>query len=166
MIYDLRFTIYGLRFTIFFKGSYYLLILDRLMFEITKSQEMDKKIFQEKTMNLAVRILRMVESMPQTNVANVLGKQIIRSSTSVGANYRAACRAKSPRDFINNLKIVEEEADETLFWLEMIEKSGIITIGKLDNLKLETNQVVSMVVSSLKTLKTQKKRDEIVNRKP
>jgi four helix bundle protein len=117
---------------------------------------MDKQTFQKKTMELGIRIINMVGKMPQTNAARVMGGQLLRSSTSVGANYRAACRAKSRRDFINKLKIVEEEADETLYWLDLIEKAGIFSQGKLDDLRLQTNELISMIVSSLKTMKSQK----------
>jgi four helix bundle protein len=116
---------------------------------------MDKETFQKKTMELGIRIIKMVGTMPQSNASRVIGGQLLRSSTSVGANYRAACRAKSKKDFINKLKIVEEEADETLFWLELIEKSGFFSRVMLDSLKLETDELISMIVSSLKTLKSQ-----------
>ena len=105
-------------------------------------------------MELGLRVIRMIGMMPETRFSMILGKQVLRSATSVGANYRAACRAKSRKDFINNLKIVEEEADETLFWLEMIEETGIFSHGKLESLKTETNEVISMIVTSLKTLRS------------
>ena len=114
---------------------------------------MHKEIFQKRTMDLATRIIQMVNTMPHTDVAKILGNQIVRSSSSVGANYRATCRGKSKGDFINKLKIVEEEADETLFWLDMIENSGIIKGEKLISLKSEMNEIVGMVVASLKTLR-------------
>jgi len=81
----------------------------------------------------------------------VISNQIIRSSTSVGANYRAVCRAKSNADFINKLRIVEEEADETLFWFEILEETQIIKSDELQSLKRETNEILSIVVSSIKT---------------
>lgn len=114
---------------------------------------MDKRTFQKKTKDLGLHTIRMIEMMPRTTSAKILGGQILRCSTSVGANYRAACRSKSRKDFINKLKIVEEEADETLFWLEMIEESGIFRSDLLKSLKIETNEILSMIVSSLKTLR-------------
>jgi four helix bundle protein len=76
----------------------------------------------KRTKCFAVRIIRLVESLPKTQTGNVIGRQLLRSGTSVGANYRAACRAKSTADFINKLKIVEEEADETLYWIRVINR--------------------------------------------
>lgn len=75
---------------------------------------------------IGVETIKLVELLPQNPAAWVLSKQIIRSSTSVGANYRAAYRAKSTADFINKLKIVEEEADETIYWMEVLQEAGLI----------------------------------------
>ncbi|MEP7324288.1 MAG: four helix bundle protein, partial [Saprospiraceae bacterium] len=82
-----------------------------------------------------------------------ISKQIVRSATSIGANYRAVCLAKSKADFINKLKIVEEECDETIFWLEVIEEAGILTIDRLKNLKSESMELFAIFVSSLRTAK-------------
>lgn len=81
---------------------------------------MNETIFKQRTKNLALRVIRLVESLPNTKTAHIIGKQLIRSATSVGANYRASCRAKSTADMINKLKIVEEETDETLYWMELL----------------------------------------------
>lgn len=89
-----------------------------------------------------------------------IGKQIVRSATSVGANYRAACRAKSNADFIYKLKIVEEEADETLYWLELLEETNLIEKTSIIHLKSEVNEILSIVVASIKTMKS-----KISNRK-
>jgi four helix bundle protein len=82
----------------------------------------------------------------------LLGLQILRSGTSVGANYRAACRAQSPKDMIKKLRIVEEEADESIFWLELIGESGLMPVQRLKNLLQETNEILAMTVASIKTL--------------
>lgn len=78
---------------------------------------MNSQDLKQRTKSFALRIIKLVESLPRERVSDVLGKQILRSGTSVGSNYRAACRAKSPADFIFKLGIVEEELDETIFWL-------------------------------------------------
>jgi four helix bundle protein len=83
----------------------------------------------------------------------VIAKQLIRSSTSIGANYRAACRAKSALDFINKLKIVEEETDETLYWLELLEESSLVQKDKISDLLEETNEILSIIVASINTAK-------------
>ncbi len=81
----------------------------------------------------------------------MIGGQIVRSGTSIGANYRAACRAKSTADYINKLKIVEEEADETLYWLELLVEAQIIPAADLAPLMKEVDEIVAMTVSSIKT---------------
>ncbi|MFM7405461.1 MAG: four helix bundle protein [Cuspidothrix sp.] len=95
---------------------------------------MNEQQFKTRTKQLALRVIRLVESLPTTKTADVIGKQLLRSATSVGANYRAACRAKSTADLIAKLSIVEEEADETLYWLELLIESRLITVEKLNNL--------------------------------
>ena len=84
---------------------------------------------------------------------NALGNQIIRSGTSPGANYRSACLGKSDKDFLNKLKMVEEELDETLYWLELIVESGIVKKELLDDLMKENQELFSIIVSSIKTIK-------------
>jgi four helix bundle protein len=113
---------------------------------------MDEAEFKRRTKELALRTIRLIESLPQSVTANILGKQLLRSSTSVGANYRAACRSKSIPDMINKLRIVEEEADESMYWLELIGESNTISQDRLSGLIAEFNEIVAMVVSSQKTL--------------
>lgn len=106
-----------------------------------------------RTKQFALRIIRLVQSLPPNLVADVIGKQLLRSGTSVGANYRASCRAKSTADFIHKLAIVEEEADESIYWMELLVEGKIVKENLLENLMDEANQILSMVVSSIKTLK-------------
>jgi len=82
-----------------------------------------------------------------------LGKQLVRAATSIGANYRAACRAKSEADMIAKLGTVEEEADETLYWLELIVEAGLIPEARLADLMKEVNEIISMTVSSIRTIR-------------
>ena len=91
--------------------------------------------------------------LPHSREFNAYVNQLIRSSSSVGANYRASQRAKSTADFINKLKIVEEEADETIYWLEIIEETNLYHSPKINELKKELNELLSIVVSSIKTLR-------------
>ncbi|HMT76109.1 MAG: four helix bundle protein [Saprospiraceae bacterium] len=95
----------------------------------------------------------MVDELPNKPSAWAIAKQIIRSSTSIGANYRAARRAKSTADFINKLKIMEKEADETQYWLEILEESNLINTERIETIKKEVNEIVSIVVASIKTAK-------------
>jgi four helix bundle protein len=83
----------------------------------------------------------------------VLGKQLLRSGTSVGANYRAACRGKSRRDVIHKLSIVEEEADEALYWIELLIDSGLLDSAKVGQLRGDIDQIVAMTVASIRTMR-------------
>lgn len=119
---------------------------------------MNQQQFKDRTQNLAIRIIKMTEALPQHSLSsNVISKQIVRSATSIGANYRAACRAQSPAAMIAKLAIVEEEADETLFWMEMLVKADIVKQDRLTALMQETNENLSMTVASIKTLKAKTK---------
>lgn len=104
-------------------------------------------------MNFAIRIIKMTDHLPKTDWGRVLTNQILRSASSVGANYRSACRSKSKKDFINKLKTVEEEMDETLYWLMLIEECELIKSEKLIQLKEEGNELLAIFVTSLKTAK-------------
>lgn len=111
---------------------------------------MDKAVMQRRTKQVALRVIRLVRALPTTLEADVIGKQLLRSGTSVGANYRAACRAKSKADHINKLKIVEEEADESLYWLELLVEAEILPLTKLADLMREVDEILSIIVASLK----------------
>lgn len=111
---------------------------------------------REKTKHLAIEIIKLVEGLPRGKVADVLGKQILRSGTSVGANYRAASRARSKPDFISKMGIVEEEADETLYWLELLLEAKLVTPNQIQGLVNESDEIVAMVVSSIKTARRNK----------
>jgi four helix bundle protein len=104
-----------------------------------------------RTKLFALRIIKMVENLPETKTSKTLGNQVLRSGTSAAANYRAGCLAKSKRDFINKLKIVEEEADETIFWLELLEESGIFSRDKLLPIKTEAHEILKIIIASIKT---------------
>jgi four helix bundle protein len=114
---------------------------------------MKKPDLLERTQNFGVRIMNLVEHLPSSRSSIVIANQLLRSATSIGANYRAVQRAKSSRDFVNKLKIVEEETDETLFWIELIEKGKIFPSGKIRNVRTEAMELLSIFVASLKTAK-------------
>lgn len=117
---------------------------------------MNEQEFKNRTKQLALRVVRVVEALPGGVAADVMGRQLLRCATSVGANYRAACRAQSNADMIHKLKIVEEEADETVYWLELIIDSGLMPAERLKPLTIEANEVVAMTVASIKTLRGRK----------
>jgi len=107
-----------------------------------------------RTKNIGLEIIKLIDDLPNKPSAWAVSKQIVRSSTSIGANYRAACRAKSMADFLNKLKIVEEETDETLYWLEIIEETTLLDIDKITLIKRETEEILSIIVASIKTTKS------------
>jgi len=106
-----------------------------------------------RTKDFAIRVIRLVDSLPPRRSSDVIGKQVLRSATSVGANYRAACRARSTAEFCSKLGIVEEEADESVYWLELLVAADIVRPELLADLIAEANEIVAMVVASIKTAK-------------
>ncbi len=114
---------------------------------------MNSEDMKTRTKQFALRVIRLVESLPNMKTANVIGNQLLRSGTSVGANYRAACRAKSTADFINKLAIVEEEADESMYWMELLVESNQIKNNLVENLHSENDEILSIIVSAIKTTK-------------
>ena len=114
---------------------------------------MDKFEVQKRMMRLTLEVIKLTKKFPISQESKVISNQIIRSSSSTAANYRAACRAKSTRDFIAKLGIVEEESDETVFWLELIIASSLVPEELVTSTLKEANEIVAMMVSSLKTAK-------------
>ena len=114
---------------------------------------MDEKELKDRTKQFALRIIKLVSSLPKTLVAQVIGRQLVKSGTSVGANYRAACRARSKAEFSAKLGIVEEEADESAFWMEIIIESGMLDEQLVQPLLDEANELVAIMVASRKTIK-------------
>ncbi len=106
--------------------------------------------FKARTKAFALRVVRLVESLTKTRTADVIEQQLLRCGTSVGVNYRATCRAKSPADFIAKLKIVEEECDETMYWIEPLVESKQVKERLVADLLKEADEILSMVVASLK----------------
>jgi four helix bundle protein len=106
---------------------------------------------KERTKKFGLRVIRLVESLPVSQTASVIGKQLLRCATSVGANYRSACRARSKADFIAKMGIVEEETDESIFWMEMLIEAGIIKKGQIVELIAEADELTAIAVASRKT---------------
>src|ERR1700722_18202357 len=98
---------------------------------------------QDRTKLFAVRVMKLAEFLEKNPLSKLIGRQIFRSGTSTAANYRAACKAKSVRDFISKLGIVVEEADETIFWLELLKESGTIDGGQLESLLQEAREITA-----------------------
>ena len=115
--------------------------------------DMDKSELKQRTKQFALRTIKWVEALPNGQPAQILGRQLLRSGTSIGSNYRAACRARSSADFIAKMGIVEEEADETLYWMELLVESGITETSEVNFLMREATELLAMTVASVKTAK-------------
>jgi len=111
----------------------------------------DKEQFKKRTKAYALRVIKVVDALPNTQSSKVLGGQLLRSGTSVGANYRAAARAKSSADFISKMGTVEEECDESLYWMELIIEDGLVGGERLADLMAEGDEILAMTVSSIRT---------------
>ncbi len=107
--------------------------------------------FKRRTFLFGVRVVRLTEALPKTDAARVIGKQLLRCGTSVGANYRAAARARSRADFISKMGIVEEECDEAIYWIEMLCELDLLERKRVEPLLAEANELLSITISSIKT---------------
>ena len=114
---------------------------------------MNEREFKERTKRLALEVIKLVETLPRNRTADVVGKQLLRAATSVGANYRAACRGKSSADVIAKLSIVEEEVDEAMYWMELLEETTLASRTQVARLIAEANEILAMTVASIKTLR-------------
>jgi four helix bundle protein len=116
---------------------------------------MNEKKLKQRTKQFALRIIRLVSLLPKNIEGQSIGNQLVRCGTSVGANYRSACRARSKAEFIARLGIVEEEADESAFWMELIIESGLLEKQFVDPLLKEANELVAIMVASRKSAKSE-----------
>ena len=123
---------------------------------------MNKEELREWLTVFAVRIVKMVDAMPSSVAGQAIARQVIRSGTSPSANYRAACLAKSDKDFINKLKMVEEELDETCHWLEIIMRSELMKESRMKPLHQECSELLNIIAKSIITTKTRVNTDKIV----
>ncbi len=112
---------------------------------------------RSRTKEYALRIIRLCQALPRGGAASVIGRQVLRSGTSVGAQYREACRAKSNRDFISKMEGSLQELDETSYWLELLEEASIIPAERLMSLHKETDELIAIFVTSVKTAKKNKR---------
>jgi len=126
---------------------------------------MTKEELKIRTKLFAVMIIKLIDDLPGTKAGHTIGNQIIRSGTSVAANYRAACRARSNADFISKITIVEEECDETLFWLELIVEAGLLKEEKLKSISKEADELTAIFTASGKTARLNNPKSPIRNPK-
>jgi four helix bundle protein len=111
----------------------------------------DAEELKTRTKQFGLRLIKLVESLPSTSTARTIGNQLLRSGVSVGANYRAACRGKSKADFIAKAGISLEEADECLYWMEILQEANIVPADKLKDLMKEADELVAIFTASIKT---------------
>jgi four helix bundle protein len=112
---------------------------------------MNHENLRKRTKEFALDVIKFVEDLPSDRTCNILGSQFLRSGTSVGANYRAACRAKSTADFISKMGTVEEEADESGYWAELLVDAGKIKLAAASDLIKEADELTAIAVSSINT---------------
>src|SRR5512142_2337475 len=117
-------------------------------------RRMKHQNLQDRTRKFALSVIKFTEQLPRDDTSKILSRQLLRSGTSVGANYRAVCRAKSTADFLNKLRVVEEECDESLFWMELLVENNLIKEARIRDLISEGNQILSIVVASVKTARS------------
>ena len=106
---------------------------------------------RKRTKAFALRIVKLFRALPRSPVAQIMGRQVLRSGTSVAANYRAVCRARSKAEFVAKIGVVVEEADETVFWLEMLVESGVVRAAKMANLLKEARELLAIFAASQRT---------------
>jgi four helix bundle protein len=112
---------------------------------------MHRSDFSERTKKFSLRVIRLIDALPNDSVSKTLGHQLLRSATSVAANYRAAMRARSRAEFVSKLGIVEEECDESLFWIELLIDAGRLQRERLEDLLKEGGEILAITVTSIKT---------------
>lgn len=118
---------------------------------------MDAEVdLKKRTQSFALRVIRLCEALPVTGTGAVIGRQLLRCGTSVGANYRAACRGRSVADFISKLGIVEEECDESIYWMELLIDGKVVERPLLEPLMMEANEILAIVIASIKTARRNK----------
>ncbi len=120
---------------------------------------------KSRTKAFALWVLRLIDTLPDTRSGRVLAGQLGRSGTSVGANYRSACRSRSAAEMISKISVVEEEADESAFWMELIIDHGVLPRSKLASLLQEADELTAIMVASRKTLRFGNPKSRIQNRK-
>jgi len=112
---------------------------------------MNEQELKQRTKQFGLRVIKLVESLPSTATARTIGNQLLRSGMSVGANYRAACRGRSKADFVAKAGISLEEADECMYWMEMLQEAGIFPAERLKDLMKEADELVAIFTASIKT---------------
>lgn len=120
--------------------------------------KMDAEELKKRTKSFGLRVIKLVEALPRTNTARIIGNQLLRSGTSVGANYRSALRARSKADFISKIGIVIEEADESLYWMELLLETNLIPKERMSELMQEADELTSIFIATVKSTRENMRR--------
>jgi four helix bundle protein len=120
---------------------------------IEETRDMTPEEMKQRTKAFGLRVIRLVAALPKDRASDVLGRQLLKAGTSVGANYRAACRSRSDGDFLARMGVVEEEVDESVYWIEMLAEAGLVPEKRLTSLRQEGEQIRAIVVASIRTVK-------------
>ena len=118
---------------------------------------MNPQEMQDRTRRFALRMIHLSDALPHKRSTDALAKQIVRCGTSVGANYRSACHARSQADFVAKMGVVEEEIDESIYWMELISDAKMIPTAKLDALLKEAHELLAITIASIKTARGKKR---------
>jgi four helix bundle protein len=127
---------------------------------------MNEQAFKDRTRKFGLAVVQLVELLPRCRAADIIGRQLLRCGTSVGANYRSACRGKSVSDVIAKLAIVEEEADESIYWMDLLVDSHIALQDNVIPLRKEADELVAMTVASIKTLRARARQAQLASVNP
>jgi four helix bundle protein len=127
---------------------------------------MSPELFKKRTKAYALSVMSFTDQLPASRTTSIVAGQLLRSGTSVGANYRAACRAKSSADFIFKMGTVEEECDESIYWMEILEESGKVKPNDVAGLKKEGSEILAMVVASINTARLRRNNPQSAIRNP
>ena len=123
------------------------------------------EILKKRTKEFKIRLVKLFRCLPKTDEARVMSRQVLRSGTSVAANYRAVCRARSKAEFIAKVGVVVEEADETVFWLELLVDTGIVQSERMAELLIEANELLAIFAASQRTARRSRAEQSIVSKK-
>ena len=126
---------------------------------------MTERELKDRTKTFALRVLKLIDTLPESRSGRILAAQLGRSGTSVGANYRAACRSRSTAEMISKISVVEEEADESSFWMELIVDHRLMSAAKVESLRREAGELTAIMVASRRTLQAGNRKSRIQNRK-
>lgn len=131
--------------------------------QILNHRPMTPELMKQRTKEMALRVIRLCNSLPKGDLSDVVRRQLLRCATSVGANYRAACRAKSVADFSCKISIVEEETDETAYWIELLVEAGLVKQSRVSELLKELNELTAIASASRKTSRVHSNRQSSIS---